>query len=278
MGVFGKGVRAGHHGSCPLLQLAQFLASFIQCYSGTCQVSDHTRGCPLHALNATWARDVLGQASRCFSSCQLTNWMKRVKGKKNRERCVKESRHQLGTALYLDWCRFGIHSSSLSSDCAPPPKRPLKNPLFGASGVSTGVKSSPSISWNSNTPSHYTAAYSLTVGVSAFSVKLYRLPHTGTVTHLNSQSLKILSLVFSVIMKIWIVSSNVFFFNYSCMRSVSWPVGFRRCPGCKWSSGPQWGSTGTWPDLGWWNKMSWLSACLSKAGSLHPWAVSVLAN
>lgn len=39
-----------------------------------------------------------------------------------------------------------LQSSSLSSDCAPPPKRPLKNPLFGASGVSTGVKSSPNIS------------------------------------------------------------------------------------------------------------------------------------
>lgn len=84
MGVFGKRIRTGHHGSRPLLQLPQFLASFIQCYSGTCQVSDHTRGCPLHALNATWAWDVLGQASRCFSSCYLTNWT-RVEMKERRQ-------------------------------------------------------------------------------------------------------------------------------------------------------------------------------------------------
>lgn len=42
-----------------------------------------------------------------------------------------------------------LHSSSLSRDCAPPPNRPLKKPLLGASGVSTGVKSSPSISFKS---------------------------------------------------------------------------------------------------------------------------------
>jgi hypothetical protein len=44
-----------------------------------------------------------------------------------------------------------LHSSSLSREVAPPPKRPLKNPRLGASGVSTGVNSSPSISWNTHT-------------------------------------------------------------------------------------------------------------------------------
>lgn len=58
--------------------------------------------------------------------------------------------------IWIDYfCLKGIsvnlHSSSLSRDCAPPPNRPLKNPLFGASGVSTGVKSSPSISFKIQT-------------------------------------------------------------------------------------------------------------------------------
>lgn len=73
MGMFGKGICAGHHGSCPLLQLAQFLASFIQCYPGTCQIANHTRGRTLHALDAARAWDVLGQASGCLSGGYLTN-------------------------------------------------------------------------------------------------------------------------------------------------------------------------------------------------------------
>ena len=60
--------------------------------------------------------------------------------------------------------------------------------------------------------------------------------------------------------------------------SVYWPAGFHRCPDCRWSSEPRWGSRGTWPGPGLWNKTSWLSACPSKAGSLHPWAVSSPAN
>lgn len=73
MSVFGKGICAGHHGSCPLLQLAQLLASFIQCYPGTCQFADDPRSCPLHALDAARARDVLGQTSGCLASGYLAN-------------------------------------------------------------------------------------------------------------------------------------------------------------------------------------------------------------
>lgn len=159
MSMFGKDICAGHHSSCPLIQLAQFLASFIQCYPGAGQISNHTRGCPLHSLKATWAWDVLGQTSVCLSRCYLTDWVKRWTGKKA-ELCEWEvASTKDWTSLYLGMCRFGVHSSSLSSDWAPPPKRPLKNPLLGASGVSTGVNSSPSISWNINT--HITLLYSV---------------------------------------------------------------------------------------------------------------------
>lgn len=73
MGVFGEGICAGHHGSRPLLQLAQFLPSFIQRYPGTCELAHHTRGRPLHALNAAGTRDVLSQTSRCLSSGDLSD-------------------------------------------------------------------------------------------------------------------------------------------------------------------------------------------------------------
>lgn len=137
--MFGKGICTGHHGSCPVLQLSQFLSSFIQCYPRTGQISHYTRRCALHALDAAWAWDVLSQTPGRLSSCYLTNWVTDVEVNKNvqSKRAAIETQH--------------IHSSSLSSDCAPPPKRPLKNPLLGASGVSTGVNSSPSISWSRNT-------------------------------------------------------------------------------------------------------------------------------
>lgn len=73
MGMFGKGIRAGHHGSRPLVQLAQFLASLIQRYPGARQISDYTGGGPLHSLDATGAWDVLGQTSGCLSSGYLAN-------------------------------------------------------------------------------------------------------------------------------------------------------------------------------------------------------------
>lgn len=159
MGVFGKGICAGHHGSCPLVQLPKFLASFIQCYPGACQISNHTRGRPLHALEASRAWDVLGQTSGCLPSCYLPNWVKRWERETGRCGYERVAPTKDWTTVYLGMCRFGIHSSSLSSDCAPPPKRPLKNPLLGASGVSTGVKSSPSISWNINT--HFTLLHTV---------------------------------------------------------------------------------------------------------------------
>ncbi len=148
MSVFGKWVSAGHHRSRSLLQLAQFLTSLIQSYPGACQISDHARSCPFHALDATRAWDVLSQTSRCLSSCYFTNWVQRWKEKtKTLRLCINGRLH---TYTYTCIWGFSIHSSSLSSDWAPPPKRPLKNPLLGASGVSTGVKSSPSISCNHN--------------------------------------------------------------------------------------------------------------------------------
>lgn len=73
MGVFGKGICAGHHGSRPLLQLAQLLSSFIQGYPGPCQLAHHTRRGSFHALDASRARDVLSQTPRRLSSGDLSN-------------------------------------------------------------------------------------------------------------------------------------------------------------------------------------------------------------
>lgn len=73
MGVFAKGVGAGQHGSRPLVQLAQFLPSLIQCYPGTRQVRHHARGCPLHALQALRTWDVLGKATGRLTRLRLTN-------------------------------------------------------------------------------------------------------------------------------------------------------------------------------------------------------------
>lgn len=75
VGMFGKGICAGHHGSRPLLKLAQFLSSFIQSYPGPCQLPHHTRGGSFHALDASRARDVLSQTPRRLSSGDLSNWV-----------------------------------------------------------------------------------------------------------------------------------------------------------------------------------------------------------
>ena len=82
MGVFGEIVSAGHHGCCSLLQLSQFLPSLIQSYPGTGKVPNHPRCSPLHALQARWARDVLGKAAGGFTSRCLTNYQIQGKGSK----------------------------------------------------------------------------------------------------------------------------------------------------------------------------------------------------
>lgn len=73
MRVFGERVCAGHHGRCPLLQLAQFLSSLIQSYSRTRQFSHHARCRPLHALHTARSWDVLRQTARGLASCRLAN-------------------------------------------------------------------------------------------------------------------------------------------------------------------------------------------------------------
>lgn len=75
MCMFGEGIRAGHHGSRPLFQLAQLLTSFIQRYPSTCQLAHHARRRPLHALDAARAWDVLGQTPRGLPGSDLTDWI-----------------------------------------------------------------------------------------------------------------------------------------------------------------------------------------------------------
>lgn len=62
----------------------------------------------------------------------------------------REKKNQITPVIFesiiVIYEKYHVQSSSRSSDWAPPPKSPLKNPLFGASGVSTGVNSSASIS------------------------------------------------------------------------------------------------------------------------------------
>lgn len=60
----------------------------------------------------------------------------------------KQEMCECETNLYLQ-------RSSLSRDWAPPPKRPLKKPRFGASGVSTGVNNSLSISCRTETSADF---------------------------------------------------------------------------------------------------------------------------
>ena len=76
--------------------------------------------------------------------------------------------------------RFYVHSSSRSKFWAFPPKKPLRNPLFGASGVSMGVNSSPNISWihQSHTDpfkhTNHTQTQSEHSGVKQISMNLYQ--------------------------------------------------------------------------------------------------------
>lgn len=76
MSMFGEGICAGHHGSCSLLQLSQFLPSLIQSYPGTGQISNNPRSCTLHALHVAGARDVLGQASGSFTRSCFTDYQR----------------------------------------------------------------------------------------------------------------------------------------------------------------------------------------------------------
>lgn len=73
MGVFREGLRAGHHGCRPLLQLSQFLPSLVQRHPGTGEVAHHPGRRALHALHAARARDVLGQAARGLTGRRFTD-------------------------------------------------------------------------------------------------------------------------------------------------------------------------------------------------------------
>lgn len=76
MSMFGEGLCASHHGSCSLLQLAQFLPSLIQSYPGAGQISHNPRCRTLHALHVAGTRDVLCQASGSLTSSCFTNYQR----------------------------------------------------------------------------------------------------------------------------------------------------------------------------------------------------------
>lgn len=105
VGVFRKGICAGHHGGRPLFQLAQLLTSLIQRYPSTRQLAHHAGGRPLHALDAAGAWDVLSQTPRGLPGSYLPNWM------------VEERRGRIKRGVAeADVSGFYVHSSSLSND------------------------------------------------------------------------------------------------------------------------------------------------------------------
>ena len=126
------------HSLSAIFQHAQLVATLVERLTRLLHLGCYAAGLVSQSLQVSgWSRDVAGNAPTGFTRW-LTNWKKKKIQLKETE--INEMTLRWKTRMNFIW---DLQSSSRSSGRTPPPKRPLKKPSLGGSGISHGMNISP---------------------------------------------------------------------------------------------------------------------------------------